>query len=68
MLWTHEAQQTLELELCSELNLTYLVEHQSIGLDYKILAKVIVKRLEPVLPKLIYPDQTGFIKRFHFFF
>ena len=51
-----------------DLNLTYLVEHQSIGLDYKILAKVIVKKLEPVLPKLIYPDLTGFIKRFHFFF
>ena len=33
-----------------------------LNVDYKILAKVIAKRIEPVLPKLIYPDQTGFIK------
>ena len=32
------------------------------NVDYKILAKVIVRRIEPVLPKLIDPDQTRFIK------
>ena len=30
--------------------------------DYKILAKVIAKRIGSVLPKLIHSDQTGFIK------
>ena len=30
--------------------------------DYKILTKVIAKRLEKVLPKIINPDQTGYIK------
>ena len=33
-----------------------------LNVDYKILAKVIAKRIESVLPKLIHPDQTGFIK------
>ena len=30
--------------------------------DLKIAAKAIAKRLEPLLPKLIHPDQTGFVK------
>ena len=30
--------------------------------DYKILTKAIAKRLEKVLPKVINPDQTGYIK------
>ena len=30
--------------------------------DYKILTKSIAKRLETVLPKIINPDQTGYIK------
>ena len=30
--------------------------------DYKILTKVITKRLEKVLPKIINPDQTGYVK------
>ena len=33
-----------------------------LNIDFKILAKTIAKRIEPVLPKLIHPDQTGFIK------
>ena len=33
-----------------------------LNVDFKILAKTIAKRIEPVLPKLIHPDQTGFIK------
>ena len=33
-----------------------------LNVDYKILAKVIAKRIEPVLTKLIHPDQTEFIK------
>ena len=30
--------------------------------DYKLLTKAIIKRLENVLPKVINPDQTGYIK------
>ena len=33
-----------------------------LNVDYKILAKVIAKRIESSLPKLINSDQTGFIK------
>ena len=48
-----------------ENNLTSLSNWRPITLlnvDYKILAKVIAKRIESVLPKLIHPDETGFIK------
>lgn len=33
-----------------------------LNLDYKILAKLLAMRLETVLPSIISPDQTGFIK------
>lgn len=33
-----------------------------LNVDFKISAKAIAKRLEPILPKLIHPDQTGFVK------
>ena len=33
-----------------------------LNVDFKIAAKAIAKRLEQVLPDLIHPDQTGFVK------
>lgn len=33
-----------------------------LNIEYKILTKVIAKRLENVLPKIINPDQTGYVK------
>ena len=33
-----------------------------LNVDYKILTKAIAKRLEKVLPKIINPDQTGYVK------
>ena len=33
-----------------------------LNVDYKIAAKAIAKRLELVLPDLVHPDQTGFVK------
>ena len=33
-----------------------------LNVDYKILTKVIAKRLEKVLPNIINPDQTGYVK------
>lgn len=36
--------------------------------DVKILAKILARRLEDILPSVISPDQTGFIKRCHSFY
>ena len=33
-----------------------------LNVDYKITSKAIARRIEPMLSKLIHPDQTGFIK------
>ncbi|KAL9989282.1 hypothetical protein ACROYT_G003815 [Oculina patagonica] len=33
-----------------------------LNVDYKILTKVLANRLEKVLPKIINPDQTGYVK------
>ena len=33
-----------------------------LNVNYKILARIIAMPMEPFLPKLIHPDQTGFIK------
>lgn len=32
--------------------------------DYKILAKILARHLEDVLPSIISPDQTGFVKQY----
>nr|XP_014348735.1 PREDICTED: uncharacterized protein LOC102351696 [Latimeria chalumnae] len=36
-----------------------------LNVDYKILAKIIARRMESLLPCLIHPDQTGFILHRH---
>ena len=33
-----------------------------LNVDYKIASKAIAKWIEPMLPSLIHPDQTGFVK------
>lgn len=33
--------------------------------DYKVLSKLIAHRLENIIPKIIHPDQTGFVKNRH---
>ena len=33
-----------------------------LNVDYKIASKAIARRIEPMLPRLIHADQTGFIK------
>ena len=33
-----------------------------LNVDFKILARLIAKRIEPKLPTLIHTDQTGFVK------
>lgn len=33
-----------------------------LNVDYKIVAKVLARRLESILPKIINPDQAGFVK------
>ncbi len=35
--------------------------------DVKLLAKILARRLDPLLPAIISPDQTGFIKNRHSF-
>ena len=42
---------------CSSFRAISLLDH-----DYKIITKLSAKRLEIILPKLISPDQTGFVK------
>ena len=33
-----------------------------LNLDYKIMSKVIARRIERVLPLLVYSDQSGFVR------
>ena len=37
-----------------------------LNVDYKLLTKVITKRIENVLPVLINPDRTGYVKSLYF--
>lgn len=39
-----------------------------LNVDFKLLSKMLALRLETVLPSIISPDQTGFIKNRHSFF
>ena len=55
---------TITLIPKGEINLTDLKNWRPISLlnvDYKLLSKVLAKRIEQLLPKLIHTDQTGFI-------
>lgn len=36
-----------------------------LNVDYKIIAKILARRLENILPKIINPDQAGFVKSRH---
>lgn len=31
-------------------------------MDYKLIAKILALRIKPLLPTIISPDQTGYIK------
>jgi len=64
-LYISQRRGVISLILKDEDNLTTLSNRHTITLlnvDYKILAKVITKRIEPVLPKLIHPEKIGFVK------
>ena len=55
---------TITLIPKEEFNLTDLKNWRPITLlniDYKIISKVLAKRVEKCLPKLIHSDQTGFV-------
>ena len=55
---------TITLIPKGDINLTDLKNWRTISLlnvDYKLLSKVLAKRMEQLLPKLIHTDQTGFI-------
>ena len=55
---------TIPLIPKGDINLTDLKNWRPISLlnvDYKLLSKVLAKRMEQLLPKLIHTDQTGFI-------
>ena len=48
------------MQECHVLSYSYRV--CVLNTDYKIASKVITKRIERVLPSIIHPDQTGFMK------
>ncbi len=64
-LYGHVTQGVLRLLPKPEKNLLHLKNWRPITLlnvDYKILSKVLAKRLEQIIPNLIHEDQTGFVK------
>uniref|UniRef100_A0A3Q3H395 Reverse transcriptase domain-containing protein n=2 Tax=Kryptolebias marmoratus TaxID=37003 RepID=A0A3Q3H395_KRYMA len=60
--WRHASISLLLKEGKSPLDCSSFRPISLLNVDYKIVAKVLARRLENILPKIINPDQAGFIK------